>query len=436
MQNPFATRRYDIPRPAHIALLMGNFKLRDPFSRSHDRVLERMLENASVLIPSASGDGDCLLQAIRMLGDSLEQHKAVTTYGFNLFDIVPPMKFRRGHPGGAAVLAWEVAFQRPSFAADEIPATSETLAEFEKLVEPGDCLKFARRWGRLGPRSDQTYFYLTPENDPETKRKFRDQLAANEIVVKTRRTFLSEEGQRQEDLQATATDNLAVTGEPVDAWLWHAARLRTWRSLLKAISKETQISKRFARLMEFFAQSTDTWMENGIAVQHDPINRVRPTTDADADLIAQNRPWSYALHLEGGEFGFGGAEFGEVRAAINSKPQTKNAKVIQGFVETLLRRSLQGHITVVPKLGRVSDEVIECDSLLVWMYLEFARQHSDALGLTRMVYVRCSVCDEDTPESPHVRGRKKTCSEKCYKKLQRHGLEEARRRNGTLNQVE
>jgi hypothetical protein len=414
-------------------LLQGGFDLRNSAPMNAEVVLCQMLDQLGDLLPDSLDDQEKRLQIRRVLRASLDEHRTDASYMFNLFEIVPPLRFRRHRAGSSVVLVWEAAFQKVSLSPEPLSACATTLEDFEKLKTPADCLEFAGRWGKLGPKHDKCYFWLTQDADDSVRHHVRDQLGRNGVVVRVRRETQTEEGLFTETLTCEPNENISLTGEPVDAWLWHAARLRTWRRLLKLVSKVTTTKRRFERIRMLLSKSTDSWSEGEATVVHDLAQERRLASEEDLVATDQVKPWTYALHQEGGEFGFSGAEFDEMRGIMDPRSRRIDAKAVQRLIELALRRTLHGHITIAPKIGRVSDELVECDSLLAWLYLEFAGQHTDELGLTRLVYVRCIVCGEETPESPHVRGRKSVCSPRCQKRLERLGEEEARRRFGPLS---
>lgn len=430
MDHTAATLAYELPRPERVALLEGGFDLRNSAKLNSEEVLIQMLDDLRNHISADEMDQGDWHQVRRTLWKGLERHRPEAKYSFNLFEFDAPLKHRSPRQGSSTILAWEVGFQKAKYQSKRLQASAATLADYEKLETPDDCLTFVRRWGKLGPKHDRCFFDLVREADDSVRRQVRDQLRRGGIVVRVSRNTRTEEGPANETLTCEPTANLPLTGEPVDAWLWHAARLRTWRRLLKLVSKETKIKARFERLRMLLSESTDSWSEGETNVVHDLAQKRRPASEGDLKVVEHVKPWSYALHQEGGEFGFAGAEFDEMRVIMDPFSRRIDVKSVQRLIEMSLQRTLYGHITITPKIGRVSDETVECDSLLAWMYLEFARQHTDELGLTRTQYVNCIVCGDETPESPHVRGRKRVCSPCCQKRLDRLGEEEAQRRYG------
>jgi hypothetical protein len=230
---------------------------------------------------------------------------------------------------------------------------------------------------------------------------------------------------------------IPLTGEPLDAWLWHSERLRSWRILLKPLNTKRAVDRAINELARF----TD--------VRSDPRNVdsskssfVCPSAKKGFRSVSDNEistmivePWTYALHQEGGEFYFDGPEFAELNRAMKEPHAPRDAEklevALKVIVAKLLRRTLAGHIHLLPRIGIEDREVIQPDSLLAWIYLEFARENAFPLGSVQ-TYVDCIVCGKAVSESPHARNKRLYCGGSCQKLNQRHGLDEARRRVKSL----
>lgn len=414
------TLAYQIPRPMSVTLLEGEFDLRTRPMTNH--LLREILEDLRSPFLARELDDDEWVRIRNTLCQRFEEHRPEVKYSFNLFHFEQPRKHQRPRAGARALLAWEVGFQFERFQTGWLQASETTLREFERLETPDECLQFAKHWGKLGPEHDRCYFWLVQDVEESVRLQVRDRLGSAGLVLR----LYSEQQTAQSFITWYPDESLPITGEPVAAWLWHAARLRTWRQLLKIVSRSVGSKTRWDQLRNLLSQSTDSWSEGEATVVHDLAQVHRPASERDLETIDQVEPWSYALHQEGGALGFAAPAFENLRVNMDPESRRIDARSIQGFIELAIRKTLQGHITIVPKIGRASQETVECDSLLTWLYLEFARQHTDELGLARTHYVQCVVCGDETAESPQVRGRKRVCSPRCQKRLDRLGEEQAR----------
>lgn len=415
---------FPLTRP--ITVVEGPFRLRSPNAIQVDRAIELILGE---LMETEQGGltleiAEARISLSKSLHRALDASIAESTFSFNLFNTTRPASYQTRHAEAHRLLAWGVGFNSGPPNSETGRASQDTLKEFEQLRSDSDCLAFSTNWGRLGPISENLYFKLVPQEA---------------VRLANIKEALTISGLWPETWQfPTDSFQIPLTGEPLDAWLWHAQRLRTWRTLLRPV----QSSRAVARLIDEIEKYTDVFPDPRYADVSEnqwaaPSAATKYKTVTETEMLSREvLPWSYALHQEGGEFYFAGREFAELSRAVtsvtdNPRGVTKLESAIKEMITTLLRRTLAGHIHIIPRIGIEDREVIQADSLLAWLYLEFARQFAFRLG-SAQVYVECTVCGTKVPESPHARGRRLYCGPNCNKEVQRHGLEEARRRSRSL----
>jgi hypothetical protein len=360
----------------------------------------------------------------RTIFSALQSNLRERSYPFNLFNITRPSHFASATAQTHSLLAWSVGFCSNPVESHGRHATRETLKDFERLRSAEDCVSFAQKWGRLGSKAENLYFIPEPEVDRGAECWVTDLFASGLWPSNCCQGGVRRSG-------------IPLTGEPLDAWLWHSERLRSWRILLKPLNTKRDVDRATAELARF----TDV-LSGPSNVYAFKLNFVCPSAKEGFRSVFEVEnskmkvePWTYALHQEGGEFYFAGPEFIELCRAVKEPNTARGAQKLEAALKVtvakLLSRTLAGHIHLQPRIGIEDREVIQSDSLLAWLYMQFAREFAFPLGSVR-TYVECIVCGKAVSESPHARNKRLYCGGSCQKLTQRYGLEEARRRVKTL----
>ncbi len=408
-----------------VVTLSGNFHLQSASFVQVDDIVRDFLVRLEFekKLPEVVFELESKITLARTITSTLESCLRERYYPFNLFNITRPIRFSSSTANAYSILAWSVGFRNVSNDSMSRQATKVTRRDFERLRTAEDCVSFSKTWGRLGPPTRDLYF-----------------ISQSEIsgVSETWTTlFESKLWPEHSAWDPSQPFRIPLTGEPLDAWLWHSERLRSWRILLQPLNKDRSVERAIAEI-ERFSDVIPNPSKAGSPKAH----FVRPSAidgfrsvfkDEISTMVAE--PWTYALHQEGGEFYFAGPEFADLRLAmknVRSKSGPANLEAaIKSMITKLLRRTLEGHVHLLPQIGIADREVIQADSLLAWLYLEFAREFAFPLGQAK-AYVKCIVCGTIVEESPHARNKRLYCGGSCQKLKLRHGLEEAQRRVKTL----
>lgn len=409
-----------------VVALAGLFQLRSPASQHIDEIVRVFMSKleAEKETSMVFREPESKVAVARALSSALASNLRERTYPFNLFNITRPSRFASGAAQTHSLLAWSVGFGNFPVELQGRHATRETLKDFERLRSASDCVSFAQKWGRLGSTAENLYFIPEPEVDGGAERWLEDLFNSGLWSCQ-----LGQEGEHPA--------SIPLTGEPLDAWLWHSERLRSWRILLRPLNTKRAVDRAIDELARF----TDVLSSPG-KVDSTQSSLVCPSAREGFRSVLEDEisttyvePWTYAFHQEGGEFYFAGAEFTDLRRAVKEPHTARGAEklelALKVTVAKLLRRTLAGHIHLLPRIGIEDREVIQSDSLLAWLYMVFAREFAFPLGAVQ-TYVDCIVCGKAVSESPHARNKRRYCGGSCQKLKQRHGLDEARRRVKTL----
>lgn len=403
-----------------VVALHGSFRLRPSTARLIDGIVQEFIGRLEVDNEGMSciHDSESRVAIGGLLSSVLNGNLRESAYPFNLFSIHRPSEFRATTDQALSLLAWGVGFGKFEAESNGSPATQVTRRDFECLRTPSYCLAFARKWGRLGPASQNLYFVAESRGNAEPGSWVSDLLE-------------SELWPKEWTLGAESSLLIPLTGEPLDAWLWHSGRLRAWRTLLSPIRNKRDM-ERFTAVIDRYTDTLAPSVESG------KTEHMRPSLDEGLRSVSVSEvealkvePWSYALHQEGGDSYFEVPEFDNLRRAARGRHRAgglaRMESAAKATIAKLLRRTLAGHIEFTPRIGIEDRESIQTDSLLTWLYLEFAREFAFGLGSVRTL-VECIVCDKKVTESPHVRNRRRFCGGSCQKLFQRYGLDEARAR--------
>lgn len=266
--------------------------------------------------------------------------------------------------------------------------------DFLKLDDPDGCAAFARKWGLLsGPSQPILVFRLVDH---------RERFVGH-------RTWIGgkEEGAEEPDLRAVGVvsakglfeagllpgDSRAIKeglrygflAEPVDAWLWHAARLRTWTKLMRIsnTSRQVRILNRPLDLLRIPSPgmlSAGDLLE-GWFVPELSEALVREAKDDEVEAVRLRRVWEYGVHQEGGILAFAHPRFHTLRELASKKPDAGFETELVILIRELLREQLAGKVHFQP-FARDGMATVSPDSLLSWMYLEFSNRFADVLGGT------------------------------------------------------
>lgn len=414
---PYAVQPFTGP----IAVVDGRFILRSSNRATVDETAELALAKLSTVDKSIShlADSETRSALIHAVSSALDVMLRERRFNFDLFNITRPWGFDCSVARAYGVVVWSVGFGGFKVSTVAQAATEVTLRDFEALRTGEDCAAFTKRWGKLGPRDEPLFF--VQETQPD-------------LPPGATLCALRSSGLWPADSPAESQEfRLPLCGEPVDVLLWHSARLRSWRVLLQPLSSRrvlAQVAEEIERFCDVFPDPRAR--ENLVPTLAAPSARtVYQSVSAEEVQARSIQAWSYAFHQEGGEFYFAGPEFAVLRSAMEAVSGPRSAakleSAVKDLIAKLLRRTLAGHVHLLPKIGWGDREAVSADSLLAWLYLSFAREYAVQLGSVQ-TYISCIVCGKKVTESSHARNRRKYCSGGCQKLYLRYGPEEARRR--------
>lgn len=270
----------------------------------------------------------------------------------------------------------------------------DAFADFLKLDDPDACAAFARRWGLLSGLSQPISSYRLVEH--------REPFLGQDTWIGGR-----QEGPEEPDLSAVGLvsakrlfeanllpgDSKALKeglrygflAEPLDAWLWHAARLRTWTKLMRIsnTSRQVRILNRpidLLRLPSPGMLSAGDHLE-GWFVPELSESLVREAKDDEVEAVRLRRVWEYGVHQEGGFLAFAHPRFQALRELATKVPNAGFETELVILIRELLREQLAGKVHFQP-FARDGMATVSPDSLLSWMYLEFSNRFADVLGGT------------------------------------------------------
>ena len=257
---------------------------------------------------------------------------------------------------------------------ESFPIAKNAYDDFLKLKAPEDCEVFAKNWGPLGNWQTGSRSYVL--SDP--------------INVEGRRVVARKLHQRGLlPAGSTALDlglKSSVFGEPLEAWLWHVSRLQTWRILLSIQNHKRQLQilnrpvERF-KIPDPSSFGPDMVTLPGWYVPCLAQELYRPATSEDLETIKNSKPWTYSVHQEGGYFRFLHERFITLRdISKNSGDASFQIEVVK-LIRQLLQETLSGQVSFQP-FSTEGSASVEPNSLLSWLYLEFANRHEEILGGT------------------------------------------------------
>jgi hypothetical protein len=408
--------------------LAGLFQLRSPASKHIDEIVRDVMSKLELDKETSKvfrePEPESKVVVARTLSSALASNLRERSYPFNLFNITRPSRFASATAQTHSLLAWSVGFGSFPIELEGRHATRETLRDFERLRSAPDCVSFAKKWGPLGVTTKSLYFIPEHQVDGGAESWLGDLYASGLWPCNWSHVDDRPSG-------------IPLTGEPLDAWLWHSERLRSWRILLKPLNTKRAVDRaidELGRFTDVFSDPTNVDSSKSSFVCPSAKEGFRSVFEDEISTTIVE-PWTYALHQEGGEFYFAGPEFNELRRAMKGLHTNRGAEKLETalkvIIAKLLRRTLAGHVHILPRIGIEDREIIQLDSLLAWIYLEFAREHAFPLGSVQ-TYVNCIVCGKAVSESPHARNRRLYCGGSCQKQNQRYGLDEARTRVKSL----
>lgn len=253
--------------------------------------------------------------------------------------------------------------------------------DFLKLESPEDCRDFAMKWGLLGDWQASGRSYVIRDSSDVGNRI----AAAKELLGKG----LLGAGARALKLGLRSS----VYGEPLDAWLWHGGRLRTWRTLLGTSNLRRQL-RILSRPLELFKlpkpghSPTEGVLLEGWFVPHLSPELSLPANWEDSEAIKNAKAWEYAVHQEGGFLRFAHQRFISLREMSEKPLDARFEGEVVNLIRQLLQETLARKVNFQP-FSHDGFASVEPDSLLSWLYLEFANRHADVLGGT----VRSAPCE-------------------------------------------
>jgi hypothetical protein len=244
--------------------------------------------------------------------------------------------------------------------------------DFLRLESPEDCREFAMRWGLLGDWKAGGRAYAIPDSGhPEVRISVAKELHEQGLLR-------AEGGILERGLRGS------IYGEPLDAWLWHASRLRTWQVLLRTSNLRRQLKilnrpRELFRLPKPGHSPAEGVLLEGWFVPHLCAELSRPANAEDSEAIKNAKAWNYAVHQEGGFLRFAHARFAPLREISKKSLDVRFELEVVELVRQLLQETLAGKVSFQP-FSTDGFASVEPESLLAWLHLEFANRHADVLG--------------------------------------------------------
>jgi len=244
--------------------------------------------------------------------------------------------------------------------------------DFLRLESPEDCPEFAMKWGLLGDwQSGGRSYVIRDSSDGKNRIAVAKELLGKGLL-------------RAEGVALERGLRGSIYGEPLDGWLWHVARLRTWRILLRTSNFRRQL-KILNRPIELFRLPkpgqfpVEGVLLEGWYVPHLCAELSRPANSEESEAIKNAKAWDYAVHQEGGFLRFAHARFASLREISKKSLDARFELEVVELVRQLLQETLAGKVSFQP-FSTDGFASVEPESLLAWLYLEFANRHADVLG--------------------------------------------------------
>lgn len=395
------------PIVSNMAVLHGKFKPegRSPFS---DPFVEKAIKRAVAEgLSDLPGWHEPRIRAIFQLASRGQDERQLVHPGLDPEDpFYVPWPVHLGLPSSesSCLLCVGVGSAFPSLG-DDSAISRDAFDDFLKLESPEDCLGFTRRWGLLGNwRGGARTYTISAKSDAENRVAVAQELRAQGLL-----------GDESTSLENGIRGS--VYGEPLDAWLWHVARLRTWRVLLRTSNLRRQLGF-LNRPIEAFRlpkpghSPAEGVLLEGWFVPHLSADLLRPANTEDLEAIKNAKAWDYAVHQEGGFLRFAHQRFGPLREISKKSLDVRFELEVVKLVRQLLQETLAGKASFQP-FSMDGFATVEPESLLAWLYLEFANRHADVLGGT----VRSAPCENPGCQKLAVyrgSGRiRRYCSDSC-----------------------
>jgi hypothetical protein len=395
------------PLVSRSAILSGSFELagRTPFKDyMAEKAVKKAIENGLASLAGLHGQRveRILASASQIYVDRPKLHPGLDPE--DLFGVPWPVRFGLKRGSSKCILCVGLGSAFPEFG--EASAIERgAFHDFLKLKTLSDCQNFATTWGLLGNWQTGNWSYV-PSDSADAKSRLQVAHTLFEHMLIGSGSSALERGIHG-----------SVFGEPLEAWLWHASRLRTWRKLLGSSSLPRQLKilnhpVETLRIPQPGVSPAEGLMLPGWFVPHLSPELFRSANSADIEAIDAANPWDYAVHQEGGFMRFAHERFRAMREISKESLDARFENEVAHLIRGLLAETLSGKVSFQP-LSVDGFASVEPISLLAWLYVEFANQHAGILGGT----VRSAPCQNPGCQKLaiwHGIGRpRKHCSDSC-----------------------
>lgn len=364
------------PVVSNIAILQGTFETdgRSPFDDPF--VEEAIKKGLTAGLADLPGWHEPRIQRIFQLASIAHDVRQWVHPGLDPFDpLHVPWPVHQGLTSGQSRCLLCVGLgSAASVFGNNSAISRNALDDFLSLEAPEDCREFAKRWGLLGDwQAGVRSYVLSDPSDAEVRTAVAQKLHEQGILREGSVTL-------ERGLQGS------VYGEPLDAWLWHVSRLRTWGILLRTSNLRRQLNI-LNRPVEFLKlpmpghSPTEGIFMEGWHVPHLRPDVTRPADTDDVDAIKNAKAWDYAVHQEGGFMRFAHQRFGLLRELSQEPLDARFVNELVKLIRGLLQETLAGKVSFQP-FSSDGFATVEPNSLLAWLYLEFANRHAEILGGT------------------------------------------------------